>query len=55
MEEKMKFHKLVGISIQVGLLLAACVPVVDTQSVIETGIAPTAQISQLETAAAGNG
>lgn len=38
-----------------GLLLSACIPAVDTQAIIETGIAATAQISQLETAAAGNG
>lgn len=37
------------------VLLAACVPAVDTQSAIETGIAQTQQISQLETAAADNG
>ena len=43
------------IPILLSLLLAACEPGIDTQSIVETSIAQTAQISQLETAAAGNG
>ncbi len=43
------------VPILLSVFLAACVPAIDTQSLIETGIAQTAQISQLETAAAGNG
>ena len=49
------FRKAWRISILVALLLTACQPSVDTQSIVETSIAQTAQISQLETAAADNG
>lgn len=51
----MKFPGSCAFALFSTLLLVACVPTVDTQSVIETGIAQTQQISQLETAAADTG
>ncbi len=46
---------LVVISLTVAsFMLVACVPAIDAQSAIETGIAATAQISRLETAAAAD-
>jgi len=56
-------RKIWGISILIALLLTACLRVpsppsdlsADVQGLVETGIAQTAQISQLETAAADNG
>ncbi len=51
----MKSLVVISLTLLASFFMAACAPAVDTQSVIETGIAATAQISRLETAAAGNG